>query len=1015
MRVWHWLARASAVALAMLMLIGGSGTRADAQQTTLCSESDTGPSPPSTVRVADELVKKQLYDTAMELYRAVLAKDPRDSCAARGLARIGEEQREAAKAEPAVGNSRLKRAEKLWDAFYARWFAPATGLVLPMLAVLLVLVAVARLVTRLVVPVNAQEWPGLLRRAAWWIGLTMLTLAASLPVVLSSPPRPLDGDASAADAAFVVAGLIAATGLVFLTVAPRWTRRGRAVAVVGELVVAAAAGLAGITLTTTGGRGTTDLPAVALVIGLLGCGVLLTFISFATWVPWFAEELGTRWRPSAAGMLKWTAHLVGVVAAALVAAAVADLLLADVGVDDDRGWPWAVWLWALSVALAVLGAVLVDAAAGLRLRLQVETRNADGDADAAATQYLTGRLHELGSEPPKGLEVTEQTDVTALPEDALTSLPQGRVATALVSLLRAVVPTVPWRATVSLIDDDTATVAIVRNSRVVQRERISRSELGLPAFPVDGGSARREEAPAQARMQLLTAAAMILFALAERHPRLRAGLCDATKWQSTALQVLATQEPIRSNPDDAQRLLRAARDLDRQNAVARVAYLYFLGREGDLEGERQFATCISREYRQIFGDLMEGAQETAEEQEKRERRPPREGFEALQLRMLFNMAASRLNVHLLTDTGAGEQVEPAARQAWHKARDAARWLIRRLAQIEADDEQLADFARRLRPLAGYLWYGIRDRAHRSLFDDNQAAAWAQEQRTVECAMKDWALHPEEWVGPEASYHRACWRAERRVRDQLHLAIKDLRDAQLTEEDKRWARKDPSFLVFRSATTDDPLRCDYKRIVGETPPSEFLELPPFARHAEQLRAYGIEDAEQLLQASSWRLALHLGVDRSTVDRWKDIAGLAAATAGNQPPEDVVWMYLLLNCDVASRDALKKRLRNEASRTQLYNELVKAATDLAVEPKRAATVDCWCNNLIGRCQARSPSGRVVMARPPSLPVRSGVRSVHRVPSRAGMILDRVAGILPTIIAVILIANGFTDRVVAALNHS
>jgi multiple antibiotic resistance protein len=39
-------------------------------------------------------------------------------------------------------------------------------------------------------------------------------------------------------------------------------------------------------------------------------------------------------------------------------------------------------------------------------------------------------------------------------------------------------------------------------------------------------------------------------------------------------------------------------------------------------------------------------------------------------------------------------------------------------------------------------------------------------------------------------------------------------------------------------------------------------------------------------------------------------------------------------------------------------------------------------------------------------------RRVSPQAGMILDRVAGILLTSIAVILLANGFTDLVVAAL---
>lgn len=42
-------------------------------------------------------------------------------------------------------------------------------------------------------------------------------------------------------------------------------------------------------------------------------------------------------------------------------------------------------------------------------------------------------------------------------------------------------------------------------------------------------------------------------------------------------------------------------------------------------------------------------------------------------------------------------------------------------------------------------------------------------------------------------------------------------------------------------------------------------------------------------------------------------------------------------------------------------------------------------------------------------------RRISPQAGMILDRVAGILPTNIVVILLANGFTDLVQAALRNA
>ncbi|MGY1703400.1 hypothetical protein ACI79C_02410 [Geodermatophilus sp. SYSU D00697] len=58
-----------------------------------------------------------------------------------------------------------------WDAFYERWLGPTTRVSLPVLGALIVLLALARVGTSLVVPPRAGAWPDPVRRAVWWAGL----------------------------------------------------------------------------------------------------------------------------------------------------------------------------------------------------------------------------------------------------------------------------------------------------------------------------------------------------------------------------------------------------------------------------------------------------------------------------------------------------------------------------------------------------------------------------------------------------------------------------------------------------------------------------------------------------------------------------------------------------------------------------------------------------------------------------------------------------------------------------
>ena len=464
----------------------------------------------------------------------------------------------------------------------------------------------------------------------------------------------------------------------------------------------------------------------------------------------------------------------------------------------EQGWRWLPWLVGFAV-LAVLGGVFIGFGRGLRLRLQVDAQAAAGSEDSGAGRYVVARLHEFGSAPPQGLEIPPQADVTTLPDDALTTLPEGRVIAALFKVFRALLPTVPWRAIVSLTPNDSATVTLQRNGRVVEITRISRSALHLTAVP-DGGSTGDD-----GQAHLLTAsAARILFALAKRHPRLEDGLCGAKRWESGALHVLGVEAPSTEDGEGKQRLLAAAVAFDHGNALARVAYLHCFGRRGDAEGQLRFASLMDALYQEVFGT---GGS--------------RKGFEALEVRMLFSLVASNLNAELLLRDSPKGDTE-TARRAWQDARRRTEVLISKLANDHPDDERLQEFVVEARPSAYYLWCSVGDRA-RFWLDDRELAEWTRFRDRLDERIKDWEpdLRPD-WPTQLSSggyYERACWNAERHHHNDqdrqraLEQAIDDLREAATDEGLRDWAPRDPSLRIFRDPDTAHELRERYREIVG----------------------------------------------------------------------------------------------------------------------------------------------------------------------------------------------------------
>jgi len=226
-------------------------------------------------------------------------------------------------------------------------------------------------------------------------------------------------------------------------------------------------------------------------------------------------------------------------------------------------------------------------------------------------------------------------------------------------------------------------VTLARNGRVAEDTRwISRLEL-IPQRSPDNQDATKndksekskaEEGDAtQAVAELLTvAAACILFALSERHPELRHGLCGAKKWRSIALHAIATTPSPTQDEATKEQLLAAAVDADPANLLAQVALVQTRYRKTyKLPDQHKLIKELDKRWAAIEQQVPPDGDPN------REVAVPDPGYGALQLRLLFSRAAVRLNVQLLEEAD-GQDVQTV----WTDAYRVSRWLV--LARLRQD-------------------------------------------------------------------------------------------------------------------------------------------------------------------------------------------------------------------------------------------------------------------------------------------------------------------------------------------
>jgi hypothetical protein len=87
-------------------------------------------------------------------------------------------------------------------------------------------------------------------------------------------------------------------------------------------------------------------------------------------------------------------------------------------------WP-AAWLSGKLAALiyalilAALGAGIVARARGISIGLVIQGHDKTGADDAGLGAFVQARLYSLGSQEPKGILVTQQTDTSTLPSKGI--------------------------------------------------------------------------------------------------------------------------------------------------------------------------------------------------------------------------------------------------------------------------------------------------------------------------------------------------------------------------------------------------------------------------------------------------------------------------------------------------------------------------------------------------------------------------------------------------------------------
>ena len=321
-----------------------------------------------------------------------------------------------------------------------------------------------------------------------------------------------------------------------------------------------------------------------------------------------------------------------------------------IGVEDLRlRWLNGQFSSMIYVALlAVIGIVIASRVRGIGIGMLIKGHDKNSGDDAGLGAFVQARLYSLGSKRPGGILITQQTDVSTLPSDALSLIPDGTFAKLAALFISLFTPATPWRVDIAEQFDHSVIVSVRRNGAVAATEVIRARALGLPTQRSDEANAiANQKSVTQARAtssdssgapstdsdtasdwtaELRTAAAaFILLVLAKRYYHLKAGLSGATHWQSVALQVIASEPTSRLSIEERRALLLRAIAHDSGNKAAELALLSTTYRTAASPSDHQ-------KFAARFDDLLKRIQDQDGQDPK--------DISPLELRLRFNLMAA---------------------------------------------------------------------------------------------------------------------------------------------------------------------------------------------------------------------------------------------------------------------------------------------------------------------------------------------------------------------------------------
>lgn len=633
-----------------------------------------------------------------------------------------------------------------------------------------------------------------------------------------------------------------------------------------------------------------------------------------------------------------------------------------------------------AVLLSVTGIVIASRVRGVGIGMLIKGHNKDGGDDAGLGAFVQARLYSLGSQRPSGILITQQTDVSTLPSNALSLIPDGTLAKLAALFMALFTPATPWRVDIAEQFDHSIIVSVRRNGAAAETTVIRASTLGLPAQPSDGANATANPKTATQvsgtssdspgapgvdsdtasdwTAELRTAAAaFVLLALAKRYYHLAAGLSGATQWQSVAQQVIASEPTSQVNAGERRYLLLRAMAHDSRNRAAELAFLSTTYRTAASPSDHhKFATR--------FTDLLEKIH-------------GQDGYDAadispLELRVRFNLMAAFGNyaTSLYPDGDVKEACDALAGAA-----EQAKYLLSYKNRPGGREETLK------------LWESMRSAIYSAgVAIRAESSRWPGPAIAIKGIQS--ALPGDVNISLLARYENACALTRSCVgtkkAEEYEAALDELEIAVAEPSQRIWARTDPSLaelhdvdviaatlaghvknsrsFALPGARRDSgqkpsvankfcaeayQITTRFKELIGEAVPSDFLALSPFVPYRDALGLRGVHYADQLGRIKINELVSELGITLGEATRWLVLTQLHQwlAEASRMPGQvnDLAGcdqratklMFLLLIRNLDSVAIMRRALRD----SRLKEYLLSEAQSWAVVAPGIAEVSTW----------------------------------------------------------------------------